>query len=168
MNTHLSTEDIKNYLARRMTRGAYARAGKHVHECGICYQNFLAELESRFPITIDLDELAGLRDWHPAAAELTAYLEGFSDGLDSDCIGLHLEECGLCRETLQSASREHEYFRSHRNPEHQPTAIWKRYHPALQHVRVDRFRIAGIAALVVLAAMTLWLVLDPTRQTPKL
>jgi anti-sigma factor ChrR (cupin superfamily) len=61
-------------------------------------------MEGRFPITIDLDELAGLRDWHPGAEELVAYLEGLSDELDADCIGLHLEECGMCEQRLKDAS----------------------------------------------------------------
>ena len=69
-----------------------------------CYQHFLAELETRFPIEIDLDELAGLRDWHPEGEELTAYLEGPMDRLDSDCISLHLQECGICEQRVKDAS----------------------------------------------------------------
>lgn len=167
MNTHLSAEEIKNYIARRMMRGDYVRAGKHVHECRTCYQNFLAELETRFPITIDLDELAGLRDWHPGVEELAAYLEGLTDELDSDCIGLHIEECGLCRETLQSASHQREYSGSPVSRGKRRTSEWRQYHPAFQQMHPHRLRIAGIAAVVILVAITLWTVLGPTRQTPE-
>jgi hypothetical protein len=167
MNTHLSAEEIRNYLARRMMRGDYVKAGEHVHQCRTCYQNFLTELETRFPIEIDLDELAGLRDWHPGAEELAAYLEGLTDELDSDCIGLHLEECSLCRPTLQRPSYPREYSRSHHHRGKQQTPDWKQYHPGLQHMASKRLRIAGIAAVVIVVALTLWAVLHPTPETTK-
>jgi len=149
-------------------RGDYVRVGKHVHECRICYQNFLAEMDTRFPITIDLDELAGLRDWHPGTEELAAYLDGVSDELDSDCVGLHLEECTPCRDTLQNTSRQREYSWSQCNAVDDQTSLWKKYHPAIQRIGADRFWIAGMAALILLAVMTLWFVLSPNRHTPKL
>ena len=61
MDTHLSTEEIKSYLRRRLPRDDFDKVGEHVHSCEICYQDFLAELQKRFPIEIDLDELAGLK-----------------------------------------------------------------------------------------------------------
>lgn len=146
-------------------RGDYVRVGKHVHECRSCYQNFLAEMQNRFPITIDLDDLAGLRDWHPGTEELAVYLDAHTDELDSDCIGLHLEECGLCRETLRSRSHQRKYSRSHHSRGNRQTPVWKRYHPGIQHLSSNRLRIAGIAVLVTLVAITLWAVLGPTRPT---
>src|SRR5215813_12140659 len=105
MNTHLSFDEVKDYVARTMTSEEYAKAGQHVHECRTCYQLLLEALGTRLPIEIDLDELAGLRDWHPADEELIAYFEGRMDELDSDCIGLHLQECVGCRDSFETAMK---------------------------------------------------------------
>src|SRR5258705_6587775 len=93
MEIHLSAEEIKNYLARKVTRSELDRVSDHLYSCTACHRGLLAELEKRFPIVIDLDELAGLQDWHLEAEELTAFLEGRMDELDFECACLHLEEC---------------------------------------------------------------------------
>src|SRR5262245_8985124 len=96
MDTNLSTEEIKGYLGRKLTENDFARANDHVHSCAACYQDFLAELQKRFPIEIDLDELAGMQGWHLEGEEFAAYVEGRSAALDFECASLHLRECSSC------------------------------------------------------------------------
>jgi hypothetical protein len=166
MDTHLSAEELRDYLARKMTPGDFATAGKHVHQCRPCYQQFLEQLETRFPIEIDLDELAGLRGWHPGDEELAAYLEGPMDELDSDCIGLHLQECVQCRETLQATLEYRaEYFWPHKNGRKKSAQEWTRYGLSFQQ-SPSRHMMAGIAAVVIVVALTLWVVLRPAPQSP--
>jgi hypothetical protein len=50
---------LGNYLGRKLTPHDFNRASDHVHSCKVCYRDFLSELQERFPIEIDLDELAG-------------------------------------------------------------------------------------------------------------
>src|SRR4030095_2357634 len=116
MDIHLSTEEIKSYLARTLTKNDFKRVGDHVHSCEYCYQSFLGKLQERFPIVIDLDELAGMRDWHLEGEELAAYVEGRSDELDFECASLHLQECSSCMLKV-SVAFEHtlEYPRSQRH-----------------------------------------------------
>jgi hypothetical protein len=78
--------------------------GAHVHDCETCYDSFLGRLQKRFPILIDLDELAGLQGWHLEGEELAAYLEGRMDELDFECASLHLEECSSCMDKTSALS----------------------------------------------------------------
>lgn len=167
MDTHLSAEEIKNYLARRMTPGNYARTGKHMHRCGPCYQRFLGELETRFPIEIYLDEQAGLCGWHPEDEELAAYLVGSMDELDSDCVALHLRECGLCRVILQS-TLDHlsKYPFAPRNRGKTPAPEWTRFRPTFPQSLSSHLRIAGIAALVIVVVLSLWAGSRRAPQSP--
>lgn len=103
MSTHLSPEEIKGYLARSLTQNDFNRVGAHVHSCENCYQSFLKRLQDRFPILIDLDELAGRQVWHLEGEELVAYVEGRSDELDFECATLHLKECHSCMENASAA-----------------------------------------------------------------
>ena len=162
MITHLSAEEIRSYLARRMVREGFVRADNHVHQCRSCYRRFLAELETRLPIEIDLDELAGLRDWHPGSEELAAYLEGPMDELDYDCVSLHLQECGLCRERLENAAEYRLDYSPTANAGTLPPAGFRRDLPAFHLVPPNRLRIAGVAAVVILLALAVWAALHTT------
>jgi hypothetical protein len=103
MDTHLSTEEIRNYLGRKLSQHDFNRASDHVHSCKVCYRDSLAELQERFPIEIDLDELAGMQGWHLEGEEVAAYVEGRMDELNFECASLHLEECGSCMEKTSAA-----------------------------------------------------------------
>lgn len=63
---------------------------------------------TRFPIEIDLDELAGRRDWHPDELELFGCSQGIVDELDRDCIRFHLNECASCYARLAALESRHE------------------------------------------------------------
>ena len=103
MDTHLSAEEIKSYRARRLTADKFDKADDHVHSCQTCYQAFLVELEKRFPIEFDLDELAGMQGWHLEGEELAAYVECRMDKLDFECAILHLDECTSCNDDVSAA-----------------------------------------------------------------
>ena len=168
MDTHLSTDEIKSYLARTLTRNDFDRVGTHVHDCETCYHSFLGRLQERFPILIDLDELAGLQGWHLEGEELAAYLEGRMDDLDFECATLHLEECSSCMEKT-SAAFEHsiEYPRLSRSARRSHALTWSRYLPSVQSISSPRLHLAFAAVLVIALVLTLWVLLQPKPASPQ-
>lgn len=102
MISHLSTKQIQDYVERCLSRAEWVRINEHLFACEDCYQHFLSIFQAsrRFPIEIDLDELAGLKNWHLQGEELKAYVEGRMDELDLDYANLHLNNCGWCREEV--------------------------------------------------------------------
>src|ERR1700752_3717080 len=57
MMSHLSIEQIQNYERRRLSLDDLATVNDHLFSCEDCYQAFLAILQKRFPIEIDLYDL---------------------------------------------------------------------------------------------------------------
>jgi hypothetical protein len=169
MSTHLSPEEIKGYLARSLTRNDFNRVGSHVHSCETCYQSFLYRLQYRFPILIDLDELAGLKDWHLERDELGAYVEGRLEELDFECATLHLQECRSCMEKASAAfERTLEHPRSKIRALSNPSSFWNRYLPAFQATSLPRLRFAAVAVLLFALALIAWTVLQPKHERSEL
>ena len=169
MDTHLSTEEIRGYLRRRLTRDDFNRVGEHVHSCASCYQDFLAELQERFPIEIDLDELAGLKGWHLEGEELAAYVEGRMDELNFECASLHLEECGSCMEKASAAFEYRlEYPRLVTNARLKQPSTWSRYLPSVLSISLPRLRLAAAAVLLFALALIAWTVLQSKSEKSQL
>jgi hypothetical protein len=169
MDTHLSTEEIRGYLRRRLTRDDFDRVGEHVHSCEICYRDFLAELQARFPIEIDLDELAGLKGWHLEGEELAAYVEGRMDELSFECASLHLEECSSCMERTSAAFEYRlENPRVRRSARRKEPSIWSRYLPSVLSTSLPRLRLAAAAVLLFALALIAWTVLQSKSQKSQL
>jgi hypothetical protein len=169
MDTHLSTEEIRGYLRRRLTRDDFDRVGEHVHSCEICYRDFLAELQARFPIEIDLDELAGLQGWHLEGEELAAYVEGRMDELSFECASLHLEECSSCMERTSAAFEYRlENPRVRRSARRQERSTWTRYLPSVLSISLPRLRLAGAAVLLFALALIAWAVLQSKSEKSQL
>lgn len=168
MDTHLSSDEIKSYLARTLTRNDFDRVGAHVHDCETCYHSFLGRLQERFPILIDLDELAGLQSWHLEGEELAAYLEGRMDELDFECASLHLEECNSCMKKT-SAAFEHslEYPRLSRSARRNYALTWSRYLPNVQSISSPRLQLTLAAVLVIASMLTLWVLIQPKSASPQ-
>jgi hypothetical protein len=168
MDTHLSTDEIKSYLARTLTRDDFDRVGAHVHDCETCYHSFLGRLQERFPILIDLDELAGLQGWHLEGEELAAYLEGRMDELDFECASLHLEECSPCMEKT-SAAFEHslEYPRLSRSARRNHALTWSRYLPGAQSISSPRLQLAFATVLVIASVLSLWVLIQLKPASPQ-
>jgi hypothetical protein len=168
MDTHLSTEEIRNYLGRKLSQHDFNRASDHVHSCKVCYRDFLAGLQERFPIEIDLDELAGMQGWHLEGEELAAYVEGRMDELNFECASLHLEECGSCMEKTSAAF---EYRLEH--PRLSPIArrkqpsTWSRYLHGFQSISSPRLQLATAAVLLCLA-LFMWVLLQPNSKNSQL
>jgi hypothetical protein len=168
MDTHLSTEEIRSYLGRKLSQHDFNRASDHVHSCKVCYRDFLAELQERFPIEIDLDELAGMQGWHLKGEELAAYVEGRMDELNFECASLHLEECGSCMEKTSGAF---EYRLEH--PRLSPIArrkqssTWSRYLYGFQSISSPRLQLAAAAVLVIALVLTLWGLVRPKQASPQ-
>jgi hypothetical protein len=166
MDTHLSTEEIRNYLGRKLSQPDFNRASDHVHSCKVCYRDFLGELQERFPIEIDLDELAGMQGWHLEGEELAAYVEGRMDELNFECASLHLEECGSCMEKTSAAF---EYRLEHPRlspiaPRKQPSS-WSRYLHGFKSISLPRLRLAAAAAVLLFAlALIGWTVLQSKSE----
>jgi len=170
MDTHLSTEEIRNYLGRKLSQHDFNRASDHVHSCKICYRDFLAELQERFPIEIDLDELAGMQGWHLEGEELAAYVEGRMDELNFECASLHLEECGSCMEKTSAAFEyrlEHPRLSPVARRKHQPST-WSRYLHGFQSISSPRLQLATAAVLLLGLALFVWALLQPTSEKPQL
>ncbi len=169
MDTHLSTEEIRNYLGRKLPQHDFNKASAHVHSCKVCYQYFLAELQERFPIEIDLDELAGMQGWHLEGEELAAYVEGRLDELDFECASLHLEECGACMEKTSAAF---EYRLEHPRlsavaPSKQPST-WRRYVHGFQSISSPRLGLAAAAVVLFVWVLIGWAVLQTRSEKSQL
>jgi hypothetical protein len=168
MDTHLSTKEIRGYLRRRLTRDDFHRVGEHVHSCASCYQDFLAELQERFPIEIDLDELAGLQGWHLEGEELAAYVEGRMDELNFECASLHLEECSSCMEKTSAVFEDRlENPRMGTSARRKEPSTWSRYLPSVQSISSPRLQLAAAAVLVIALVLTLWVLIQPKQASPQ-
>ena len=168
MDTHLSTEEIRNYLGRKLSQHDFNRASDHVHSCKVCYRDFLAELQERFPIEIDLDELAGLQGWHLEGEELAAYVEGRMDELNFECASLHLEECSSCMEKTSAAFEYRlEYPRLITNARLKQPSTWSRYLPIFQSIFLLRLKQAAAAVLLLGLALIMWALLQPRSEKPQ-
>jgi len=111
----------------------------------------------RYPIEIDLDELAGRRDWHPGDLELFGYMHGVVDELDRDCIRFHLDECSSCYERLEVLETGHKVSakRTHAIDE------WKQKARSADF-RSNRWQLPGVyaaAALILTVCLISWVVL---------
>ncbi len=168
MDTHLSTEEIRNYLGRKLSQHDFNRASDHVHSCKVCYRDFLAELQERFPIEIDLEELAGMQGWHLEGEEFAAYVEGRMDELDFECASLHLEECGSCMEKTSAAFEYRlENPRVTRSARRKEPSTWSRYLPSVQSISLPRLQLAAAAVLVIALMLTLWVLKQPKAARPQ-
>jgi len=110
-----------------------------------------------YPIEIDLNELAGRRDWHPGDLELFGYIHGVVDELDRDCIRFHLDECRSCSARLEVLESGNKVFakRSHAIEE------WKQEtHSA--DLRSNRWQMPGAyaaAAVILIVCLISWVIL---------
>ena len=169
MDMHLSTEEIKSYLARTLTKDDFNRVGEHMHSCETCYQAFLGKLQERFPIVIDLDELAGMRGWHLEGEELAGYVEGRLDELDFECASLHLQECSSCMEKVSTAfERTLKYPRSASHAISKPSSLSNRPVPGFRSTFVPRAWLAAAAVLLFALALIAWAVLQPKAEKSQL
>lgn len=159
MTTHTTTEQIECYLARRLPRADLGGLIEHVYQCGDCYQTLLAVLERRFPIEIDLDELAGLKGWHLQGRDLRAYIDGKMSNVDADYTTVHLEACGECRQQVQSAS-EYGLAHSRLNGRQatRPPATLSSYVAGFDPFSSTRLRLAALVVLMLGVAAILWVV----------
>jgi hypothetical protein len=165
MITHLSAEEIEDYVNRRALRQNVARVDEHLFNCAACYQRFLTifQAQRRFPIEIDLDDLAGVRGWHLQGEELKAYVTGQMDGLDRVYANLHLKECAWCREEVTHFSEFTSKLEFYLSRRHGPLKS-----PRTRGKFLDRLgalptawspvRLAGAAALalLVISSLLLW------------
>jgi len=168
MITHLSTEQIEEYVGRRSSRVDLARVNEHLFGCEACYQRFLDVFQTRrFPVVIDLDELAGLKGWHLQGEELKDYVQGRMEGLHLDHANLHLKACAWCKEEVSHFSEftdKLEYYLSKRHIPLKQPANRSRQLPKLGAIFIpwSPVRLASAAALIVLlliSATIIWSVL---------
>jgi hypothetical protein len=174
MITHLATEEIENYAKRRSSRPEVSRVNEHLFSCATCYQQFLSvfQTQRKFPIEIDLDELAGLRGWHLQGEELKAYVAGQMDELDRGYANHHLRECAWCREEVGHFSEftsKLDFYLSRRHAPLEPPRARSKFFDRLGTMPVawNPVRLAGAAALVLLliSAALLWPVLRTKSQS---
>ncbi|MGA9772992.1 MAG: hypothetical protein WBV94_28435 [Blastocatellia bacterium] len=165
MTVHLTTEQIKHYAGHKLSRAEWVGVNEHLFACEDCYQHFLGIFETsrKFPIEIDLDELAGLKNWHLQGEELRAYVEGRMGELDLDYANLHLIDCGWCREEVihysEFTSRLGHYLSKRHAPIKQ-MEVRSKYFPkfAAFPFAWNPIRVAGATALMLLliSAILLW------------
>ncbi len=176
MTTHLSPVQITNYVERSLSRPELARVNEHLYSCGTCYQQFLTifQTQRRFPIEIDLDDLAGLKGWHLQGEELKDYVADRMNSLDRDYAKLHLQDCAWCREEVENYlefADKLEYYLSKRHSPIKQPGFWNRYYPDFRlPISWNPLRLAGVAALVLLllsSAAVLWFVLNTSQQGQK-
>lgn len=173
MITHLSAEEIEDYVKRRALRQGVARVDEHLFSCAACYQRFLNVFQTRhrFPIEIDLDDLAGLRGWHLQGEELKAYVAGQMDELDRGYANLHLKECAWCREEVSHFSEftsKLEFYLSRRHAPIKASRKRSKFFDRLGDIPTawSPVRLAGAVALALLliSAMLLWAIRGTSTQ----
>lgn len=174
MTTHLPIEQIRNYVTRNLARADLAQVNEHLFDCEDCYQRFLSIFQAhrRFPIEVDLDDLAGSTAWHLQGEELKAYIEGRLNEPDSEFAKLHLRDCAWCREEVENYSEftyKLSYYLSKRHAPPKQASVWNRYSPKLPAIPAywSPVRFAGIAALVLLLLGSAVLVLSVLRTRPE-
>jgi hypothetical protein len=151
---------MQNYLVRRLSIDELGRLGEHLHGCRSCYQAYLSVLQTRFPIEIDFDELAGLKDWHLEGEELVNYLGGRMNQVDLDYARLHLQECGSCEQRVyDNAENWPEHAPSTRGTQGESVAPWREYLPPSHSTPSSSWRVAAALLLVIGLALVLWAVL---------
>lgn len=168
MITHLTAEQMQNYLVRRLSIEDLGTIGEHLHGCRSCYQSYLSVLQTRFPIEIDFDELGGLKDWHLEGEELTDYLAGRMDQVDLDYAKLHLQECGSCEQRVNdSAKNWPDHAPSTKSTHNESRAPWREYLPAFHSAKVSSWQVAAALLLVVGLTLVLWAVLRAGPDRPE-
>ena len=173
MTTHLTAQQMQNYLVRRLSIDELGRMGEHLHGCRSCYQAYLSVLQTRFSIEIDFDELGGLKDWHLEGEELANYLDGRMTQVDLDYARLHLHECGSCEQRVYDSAKnwpEHAASREGRQENHE--APWGGYLPAFHSTLASRWRMAAVLLLVIGFSLALWAILyarpEKAVQSPRM
>jgi hypothetical protein len=166
MISHISTKQLEDYVGRCLSRAEWIRINEHLFACEGCYQHFLSIFQAnrRFPIEIDLDELAGLKNWHLQGEELKAYVEGRMNELDFDYASSHLNNCGWCKEEIihysEFTSKLEHYLSKRHTPVKQVPAHSK-YFPKFGTFPStwNPARLAGASALTLLliSAVLVWL-----------
>ena len=174
MTTHLPIEQIRNYVTRNLACADLAQVNEHLFDCEDCYQQFLSIFQAhrRFPIEIDLDDLAGSTGWHLQGEELKAYIEGRLSEPDSEFAKLHLRGCAWCREEVENYSEftyKLSYYLSKRHAPVKQASVWNRYSlrfPAIPSTW-SPVRFAGVAALLLLLLGSIVLMLSVRRIRPE-
>lgn len=159
MTTHLTAEQMQNYLVRRVSIDELGTIGEHLHGCRSCYQAYLSVLQTRFPIEIDFDELAGLNGWHLEGEELASYLEGGMSDVDFDYATLHLQECKTCEQRVDDASRNWPRAPSATSTTEEHGKPWQEYLFGSQSGLSAHWQWAAALLLVIGAALIVWAVL---------
>ena len=169
MTTHLSIEQIEKYVGRKLSWAELAQVNEHLFDCGDCYHQFLSVFQIRreFPVEIDLDDLAGLKDWHLQGEELRSYVHGGMDELHLAHANLHLKACAWCREEVTHFSEftdKLEYYLSKRHTPLKQPGEHNTYFPKIGVIPIvwRPVRLASAAALILLlliSAALVWSVL---------
>ena len=178
MTTHLSNKQIENYCERRLSLADLACVNAHLFSCKTCYDQFLSvfQVQRRFPIEIDLNELAGLKSWHLQGDELKNYVEGQLGEPDLELANMHLSECAWCREEVHHVAEFTDKLQYYLTKRHAP-----RKKSSLRQWRFANFnvpygrplvmaRAAALILVVVGSAIIFWLTLrtKPEAQAVRL
>ena len=160
MTTHLTADQMRNYLVRRISIDQLGEMSEHLHGCRTCYQAYLSVLQTRFPIEIDFDELAGLKGWHLEGEELASYLGGRMNQVDLDYARLHLQECSACAQRVyEGAENWPEVAPTTMGTNEEYEAPWREYFTAFHSITSPRWRVTAVLILVIGVALIFWAVL---------
>lgn len=169
MTTHLTAQQMQNYLVRQLSVAELGRMGEHLHGCRSCYQAYLSVLQTRFPIEIDFDELAGLKGWHLEGEELANYLAGRMNQVDLDYARLHLQECGSCKQRVyDNAKNWPEHSASREGAREKYEGPWRKYLPAFHSIPSSRWQFAAALLLVIGFALVLWAIQQSGPEKPQM
>ena len=167
MTTHLTAEQMHNYLVRRVSADELGMLSEHLHGCGKCYGAYLSVLQRRFPLEIDFDELGGLRGWHLEGQELADYVEGRMSELDFDYASLHLRDCTGCVQRVNEALAEWvEQTPPTKGATESDRVPWREYLPESFSTSSPRLRLAAALVMVISFALILWAALQLKRHEP--
>jgi hypothetical protein len=168
MATHLSMELIRRFEGRKASRAEIDEVCDHLWTCDICHQAYLTVLERRFPLEIDLDDLAGLKGWHLQGKELAAYLAGEMNELDFRYAAIHLQQCSKCRYEASQASTASVADSGRRKRRLMDRrGILPRVLPTIHSAASARFQVSVIA-LVMLASLIILLAISRPRHVGNL
>jgi hypothetical protein len=100
MSEHLLTEDIKNYVSRKMKPADLLAADDHLAECDLCLIKIKALAKAQNSGDFDFLQVSPKDSEHLRYQQLENYIDEQSDDIDREIADVHLKVCAACKTEL--------------------------------------------------------------------
>lgn len=96
MTQHLSEQDIKKYVERKLGADELLIFDTHMSECDPCLTKISDRTSVRVSVAAILADDAGGRDEHLTYEQLERYVDGGVDAVDKEIADVHMRVCDTC------------------------------------------------------------------------